>query len=891
MQLGLAFLCAGLGLLCSAAAAAQEAPAGVPRFPVEAGRLALAGPARPGAYLADLGRRAAVLGDETGAFEVWTWPIKLVRDLRLAFKIPEYDAPVPGAALARQVIVRPEGATIVYSHASFTVRQHVFVPLDEPGAIILLDVETVRPLDVLVQLHADFNLAWPGSFGGQSVVWWGERKAFLLFQGGVRNYHGLVGSPFATGGTTHPAHDAPMVPSQFVLKFEAGQVRSSFIPVVVAGGAAPRDSVVATYERLLGGAQRYWEEKLGHYRRVSRELLSLDSPDPRLDQVLEWAKVNLEQQLVCNPDLGCGLVAGFGRAGAGNYRPGFGWYFGGDAAINTLGMDGLGQFELVRRGLLFLAGFQREDGKIPHEISHAAARLPWFSEYPYTWFHGDTTPFWVLACYEYWKASADEGFLREVWPRVVRAFRWAAATDSDGDGLMENPRAGAGAIEVGGLGEALHTDIYLAGVWLAALEGVRELAGGVEDDDVAREADALFARALRSLEERFWLDAPGIYAFALLAADRVAAPGSTPVRARGAGAASGRGAAGAGVRVNDALTVWPATAMAFALLDAERSDRMLREVGSAAITADWGARMLSQYHRLYEPLHYNNGTVWPFVTGFAALAHYRYHRGWAGFDLVRDVARLTFDFARGRHPELLSGAFYQVLDTSVPQQFFATSMLVTPLVRGLLGLEADAPRRAVGIEPHLPADWDSVSIENFRVGAARLGLMLRRSRDSFLLSLRLHDGGAGPLHVRVAPALPLGATVQRVTVNERDAPVQVEETAHDVHAVVELTLADEALVEIEFRGGVEVVTPAERLTPGQPSEGLRVLDFRRAGREYLLLLEGLAGRSYALELRTAARLRNLRGAERLEQEEGRARLRSSFPAGAGYTRREVRFSL
>ena len=30
------------------------------------------------------------------------------------------------------------------------------------------------------------------------------------------------------------------------------------------------------------------------------------------------AAVNLDRQRVCNPDLGCGSVAGFGRAGAGN---------------------------------------------------------------------------------------------------------------------------------------------------------------------------------------------------------------------------------------------------------------------------------------------------------------------------------------------------------------------------------------------------------------------------------------------------------------------------------------------------------------------------------------------------------------------------------------------
>lgn len=843
---------------------------GIPKFTVEGGPIHITGSVRPWAYLSDQGRRAAVFGDEAGSFEVWAWPLKLVRDLRLAFKIPDYDEPLAGASLARQVVTRPEGATIVYAHPSFTVRQHIFVPMHEPGAIILLEVETVRPLDVLVRMHADFNLAWPGSLGGGYITWQADQRRFLLSQGGLRQYNGLVGSPFASSGTTHPAHDAPLVPSQFTMRFDPAVAAADFVPIVITGGATTRDSVEAVYRRLLANAPAYWREKVEHYRQVRQEQFSLESPDSRLNQAVEWAKINLDQQLVCNPDLGCGLVAGFGRSGAGNYRPGFGWYFGGDAAINSFAMSGLGQFTLVREGLSFLARHQRQDGKIAHEISHAAARLPWFTEYPYTWFHGDTTPFWIMACYAYWNASADDAFLRQLWPNLRRAFRWSASTDSDRDGLMENPRAGAGAIEVGGLGENLWTDIYLAGVWVAALEGVREMARAVDDGATAAEADSLYSKAHRSLEEKFWIESAGIYAFAILQP------------------ADSAGRAEARPRLNDALTVWPATAMSFGLLDDARARRMLREIGSSAITADWGARMLSRYHRLYDPLHYNNGTVWPFVTGFAALAHYRYHRGWAGHDLVRDVARATFDFARGRTPELLSGAFYDVLDTAVPQQFFATSMLVTPLIKGLLGLEADAPNRALSIEPHLPADWSTVAVNEFRVGRERIHFTIRKSVGRYGLNLRRTTPGAA-LFVRISPALPLGARVARVRVDDRDVPLQVEQSAHDVHPIVELSLESSAEVEIEYDGGMEVVTPTEPLDVGDRSTALKVLDFTQNERDYVVQVEGASGGTYLLGLRAGLRVRSVIGAELVEQSGDRVQLRIKFGTGpALFARSEIR---
>ena len=857
-----------LTLLLAGSLPAQDVPRGIPRFPVEHGPLALRGPARPGVYLADQGRRAALLGSETGGFEVWTWPLKLVRDLDLAFRIPEYDEPIPAARVAREVVAGPAGATIVYSHAAFTVRQHLFVPLHEPGAVMLLDVETVRPLEVLVRMHADFGLAWPGSFGGGFITWQPEPRRFLLSQGGLRGFNGMIGSPFAQGGTVHAAHDAALVPSQFTLRFDTAQAGRELIPIVMAGGALARDSVEAAYQRILRNAAQLWREKVAHYDSVRTTQLSIGTPDAQLDLALEWAKVNLDQQLVCNPELGCGLVAGFGRAGPNNFRPGFGWFFGGDAAINSFAMDALGQHGLVRDGLRFLARYQRADGKIPHEISQAAARLPWFEDYPYTWFHGDTTPFWILACYWYWLASGDEALIAELWPNLERAFRWSAATDRNGDGLMENPAAGAGAIEVGGLGENLLTDIYLAGVWVGALEGVRALAEVSGDAAARRDAEEMFQRAQATLESGFWLDSAGIYAFALLA------PADS----------------GGNARLNDALTVWPATALAFGLLDAGRAGRMLEQIGSHALTTDWGVRMLARGHPLQEPLHYNNGTVWGFVTGFAALAHYRYHRGWAGHDLVRDVARTTFDFAPGRNPELMSGAFYRTLDTAVPQQFFATSMLVSPLLRGLLGIELDAPHGAVAIEPHLPAEWDSVRVRGLRVGDQVLEVAIERQSGTYLVNIR-RLSGTGRLHARIAPALPLGARLLSARVNGADVPLQTEESAHDVHAVVETDIGDEVRVELEYRGGVELGAPAEDLRVGDASTSLRVLDLRREGGEVVIEMEGVAGREYALQLRMERPPETPRGA-RLERAGDRVTLRFELAGPAGsLARHEVRLRL
>ena len=156
----------------------------IPKFEVATSPIQLEGPARPGAYLGGVGREAGFFGYETGDFEAWAWPVKLFHDFRLAFKIPDYTEPIPARSVASQVIVRPEMMTVVYSHATFTVRQHFLVPLHEPGMIVLLDVSAVQPLEIVASFKADLDLMWPAGIGGQYAFYDEGNRRFIL--GGSR---------------------------------------------------------------------------------------------------------------------------------------------------------------------------------------------------------------------------------------------------------------------------------------------------------------------------------------------------------------------------------------------------------------------------------------------------------------------------------------------------------------------------------------------------------------------------------------------------------------------------------------------------------------------------------------------------------------------------------
>lgn len=849
----------------------------IPRFPLPSPALLLRGPARPGEYLGAVGTRAAWLGSEAGEGEIWVHPLKVLRELRLSFQIPEYPDPIPGSHLAREVTVQPGMATVTFSHGGFVVRQHVVAPRSLPGILILLEVDAVVDLRIHVEFQPVLQYAWPGGFGGQYLFWDTRHRAFILSES-LRQRNAVVGSPWAVEASAHPAHRLADAPSVFVIPVDRDRARREFIPLAVAGGVASRDEVLAVYRDLLDRAPEWvrevtrWGEKLAT---EGLRLLPRGAPPAaegetpagsfsegviRASRALEWAKLNLAEQRVCNPDLGCGPVAGWGPSGT-SFRPGFGWFFGGDAAINTLAMDVTGAWEDVAEALRFFARYQREDGKIPHEISQAAGRIPWFESYPYAYYHADTTPYWMLALWAYWRASGDETLVRELWPAFLKAYRWCRSVETDGDGIIENTTGGLGAIEVGGLGEGIHQDIYLAAVWIQALEGTAALGRALGDEVLVREADSLLRLARSSLNERYWRPAEGHHAFGIL---------------RGGG-------------TNDNLTAWPGTALAFGLLRSEEAEGTLRHLAGEAITTPWGVRLLSTHSPLYDPLHYNNGAVWPFMTGFTAWGQYRYRRPWAGYPLLEALWRLNEDWSLGRHPENLSGAYYQTMDATVPHQFFASSMLVTPLVRGMLGWDPDAPRARAHLAPQPPPHWTGFAVENLRVGATRI--RFRYLREATAAEVELEAEGP-PITLEYRQPLPLGAGKIRVDASGPASPGPLQPGRHDGELPVSLNLGGShppVRLRFSWEGGLEVA-PRDLpvLAPGSPSGGVRILDFRREGDGWLLTLEGDEGSRGEVLLRGEPVRSQAGTLKALEGLPGAYLLEVDFPAGNPRPLLEVR---
>src|SRR5581483_11327487 len=119
---------------------------------------------RPWEFFSATGTRAALFGNESGNMEAWVYPLKIFRNFHLNFLTEGRS--LPAESLVRTVTVRPESSTIIYAGDTFSVKETLFVPVHESGAVITFEVETVHPLEIEAVFDRDFQLEWPAALGG-----------------------------------------------------------------------------------------------------------------------------------------------------------------------------------------------------------------------------------------------------------------------------------------------------------------------------------------------------------------------------------------------------------------------------------------------------------------------------------------------------------------------------------------------------------------------------------------------------------------------------------------------------------------------------------------------------------------------------------------------------
>lgn len=826
-------------LLAAFTASLATAQPNLPSFKFEPNDLQLTRPAQAGAYFDKVGRKFAVLGTESGAFEAWAYPLKLVRNAELSFFLGTSTEPVRAAEIVRTIEVAPELTTLTYTYQSFTLRVHYLTPIDQPGAYLLLDLRSTEPITIVCSFIPVLQPMWPAGLGGQSARWLDDLKAYQISEP-TRKNSAFIGSPMGSGMSYTPAHMLSDRPSQFKIVIDKPEeVRGKLIPIVIAGGRGSRDSIRSIYQKLVAEPEAHYRTALQHYRNLRNSTIRISTPNPEINLAYEWAKVAYDNLFVQNPDLGLGMVAGLGLSGTSG-RPGFGWFFGGDAYINSFSLNSYGASNAARDALLFTHRWQREDGKMAHELTQAAAYVDWWNEYPYGYIHGDTSPFYVCAVWDYFRHTADSAFVRQHWSVIRRAYEWSLATDGDGDGLMDNKKAGLGALEYGPLTD-IQSDVYTGAVWVRAAAVMPALARVVGDTIFAQTAEAYGVNAAKSFDRRFWDERNQQYAYAF-----------TP-----------KG------QLVDIVSPWNSVGLMWELGDPARSVKSLLKLNSAELSTDWGIRSISNKSKYYEPLNYNYGAVWPFLSSWVATAQFKHHLLLQGYSTLMASVRHTFDHGLGVITEVFSGSQNIWPQEAVAHQGFSTASVVLPLMRGLAGLEVDAPRRTVQFSPHLPADWDRLHLQNINIAGNSVSFEYSRTRTKAALKVRsvgsqpvTNAVGEGAVQIVFAPAFGIGTGIGKARIDGRETTYRLIVSSQTVQPLIEFPAGAETTLEVELLPTVELLPPPVMTTTGAPNRSLKILSTNFKDKQLKVNVEGLANESYELTITNDDLLQSVNGCRR-----------------------------
>ena len=376
----------------------------------------------------------------------------------------------------------------------------------------------------------------------------------------------------------------------------------------------------------------------------------------------------------------------------------------------------------------------QEPGKIIHELRRgemAACR-----EIPFVPYYGsvDATPLFLILLAEYWKWTADVALAHELWPAAERVLEWMLrSADAHGGYLTYARRSPRGLVNQGWKDShdaIMHASGHLAEppIALAEVQGYQyaallAAADLVEALRVPDRAPALRERARRlrdRFEADFWLPDEAYYALAL---DRAGQPCRV-------------------ITSNAGHLLWTR------LISESRAHIVARRLMADDMFTGWGVRTLARGERLYNPMSYHNGSVWPHDTAIAAVGMRRYGFADPFITLSTGLFEAVLQFENMRMPELFCG--FPRVDGYGPTQYPVACSpqawaagVVFMLISAMLGLSPDAADNQLTLNrPRLPGWLAWIELRGLQLRTSRMTLRASQGQDGAAIEMLSRDGDA-----------------------------------------------------------------------------------------------------------------------------------------------------
>jgi glycogen debranching enzyme len=746
-------------------------------------------------FIAVHGRKSVVMGYPASGLEVWAYPLQLVSDYQVSFLPSDQTQAISGASILQRIEYLPDEVIRTYVGEDFVIHERIFVPLDEPGAIFSYQVEGRHDVSVQVQFHPSLNLMWPGALGGQSTQW-NEKVSGYSISEPLHGFSAVIASPEVTlhdptgNRTIQPSPDSAL--KAMVLKPRVLKNGTRVATVFIGYDPPHTEPDAAIIPRMERQEAALREAAVQHYSDLLANTLQIETPDSDMNQALRWSILSLDQAWVCNDLLGCGEIAGYGPSRPGR-RPQYAWFFAGDGLVATDALVAAGEYSRAREELAFIAKYQdKSNGMIWHELSQSAALIDWKNKYPYMYVHVDITFDYLASFANYVRVSGDTEFLKANWNNIQMAYTYCESLIDPASGLPSIPLGREGGNEQ----DRMRDDLGLSSSWITASSSFAQMARimGSSKADLAEHA-ASAARA--SIAHGNWDSTHNFW----LAGHTVS-----------------------GQPIYDQRPS-PSGILSQGVFTPQQTAEALDQLASPNFQTDWGTRSMSSLSRRFDPNSYAAGSVSALGSSVVANSFWQQDRPLTAWQIWSSLIPWSTLDARGHIHEVLAGDFYHPQIESVPEQTWSSAGFLRAAVTGLLGLDIESGKNHLSFTPHLPAQWNELSIGNVRVGKSVLHLQIKR--DSTSIEATIENSGDS-LSFAFNPEIPVGATIESATLtssSKDQARLEVHSDAHeqDQHARVSFPVAKGITTcRIAYIGGVQVGVKSTHPQVGTASSGMKV---------------------------------------------------------------------
>jgi glycogen debranching enzyme len=778
-------------------------------------------------FVAVHGRRALMDGDSASGLEVWAYPIELIRGYRVGFRPEGATSEIPGSTILQRIVYRPSEVVRIYIGPNFIVREKLFVPLHVAGAVLTYTVVSSQPVDVIVHFVPVLNLMWPAGSGGQDVSWSQASSGYVLTEQ-THRFSAVIGSSNVI------AHDeifnranSSRTPVSLAFTIRAGgETANQTATVVVASSDGNPADIRTLVQKLTDNRSDMENQAIAHYEGLQSKILQIETPDAVLNKDLAWSEVALDQAWVCNPDLGCGLVAGYGPS-RGARRPQYAWFFAGDGMVAARALLSAGEYARAREELNFIAKYQdKKTGMIWHELSQSAGLIDWAGKYPYMFVHVDISFQYINTVADYVAASGDKAFLQSHWRSVEAAYRYCQSLIDPQNGLPQIPPGKEGGDEQ----DRMSDELTLSASWIQASESFARMAAWMGYASQAAQAIKAEGKARKSAAARYWDQKSDFWI------DGFSPSGKQIVSRSSSGV----------------------VAIADHIFSPPQEESLLNQLASPNFQTDWGTRSTARNSVAFNPNSYAKGSVWAVGTANVAIAFWMNHRPAAALDIWRGLVPWSTLDSLGHMDEVLAGDYYHEQTESVPEQTWSSAAFFSSAVQGLLGLTVDGLTRTLAFSPRIPADWNTVNLRNIQIPGAKVALMWCRTKDGS--DLETINSGQ-PIHLIYSPEVSLGSQLTGATWNGQPIPARLNEHGQASDVKIEISVPHgTAHLRLDYAGGVSLMVSNVDPLLGNSSRAIRVIGVTLRGDTYIVNADVDPSRVSTFQLRTGRKITAVHGA-------------------------------